>query len=256
MSAPRNKIEIKSDMKTAIVTGGSRGIGRAIALMLAEEGCTVAINYNNNYEEAQCTLNKIKEKGARCAAFKSDISSFENAAIFVKECKKYLGNVDVLINNAGIIRDKPLFMMKEKYWSELIDLNLKGYFNMTNQIIVDMLKRKKGRIINISSVSGIVGMIGQTNYCASKAGIIGFTKALAKECARANITVNCVAPGFIETDMTKQLSDKIKTKIITKIPMGRLGTVDDVAETIRFLIFGKSQYITGQVLTVDGGLSA
>jgi len=242
--------------KKAIVTGGSRGIGAAIVETLVGDGFDVAFSYIANKEKADAVASAQSARGAHVAAFQADISNFDSAAAFITNAKEFLGgDVDVLVNNAGITRDKTLFMMKPEEWNAVIDTNLTGYFNVTRNIISYFLKNKRGCIINITSVSGLVGIAGQTNYCASKAGIIGFTRALAKEAARAGVPVNCVAPGFIDTEMTQAMPEKHLEEIKTMIPMRKMGQAQDVADLVSFLASDKSRYITGQVFAIDGGLT-
>ena len=221
--------------KLALITGGTRGIGKQIALTFAKEGYNIAINYRTENDD----LKKTK---------------FKDCEQFVKQIVKEFGNIDVLVNNAGITKDTLLMRMKEEDFKQVIDTNLVGTFNVTKNVITYMMKARNGRIINISSVVGISGNAGQTNYAASKAGIIGFTKSLAKEVASRNITVNAVAPGFIETQMTAVLKENIKEEIAKKIPLKRMGTTQDVANVVKFLASSDSSYITGQVIHVDGGM--
>lgn len=240
--------------KVAIVTGATRGIGRAIALELASEGAKVAFNYVKSDSEAKSLLEEIKVSGSEGLSCKFDVRDFKTAHEFVAKTKEYFGGLDFLVNNAGILRDKALMNMEKEDWQEVIDTNLTGYFNLSRACIVTFLKQKHGNIINISSVSGISGIARQVNYSASKAGIIGFTKALAKEVAPYGVRVNCVAPGFIETDMTSQMKEEVKKSSIERIPVGRFGKPEDVAKTVSFLLSSASGYITGQVIKVDGGL--
>ncbi len=241
--------------KKAIVTGGSRGIGSAIVESLVNNGFEVAFSYLSNKEKADALVNALKDKGGKAAAFQADISNFESAAAFVINAREFLADVDVLVNNAGITKDKSLFIMQPEEWHNVINTNLTGYFNVTRNLIGYFFKNKRGCVINITSVSGQVGIAGQTNYCASKAGIIGFTRALSKEAAKLGIPVNCVAPGYIDTEMTKAMPEKHLEEIKNMIPMRRMGTASEVAEVVSFLASDKARYITGQVFTIDGGLT-
>lgn len=240
--------------KVALITGGTRGIGKQIAITLAEAGYDIAINYRKENEDLISTKKEIEEKNVKCLAVQGDVSNFDDTERFIKETFDEYGQIDVLVNNAGITKDTLLMRMKKEDFQNVIDVNLVGTFNVTRNVIPYMMKARSGRIINISSVVGISGNAGQTNYAASKAGIIGFTKSLAKEVASRNILVNAVAPGFIETDMTDVLKDGIKDEIAKNIPLKRMGTVTDVANVVKFLASEESSYITGQVLNVDGGM--
>ena len=240
--------------KLAIITGGARGIGKQIALTFAKEGYNIAINYRTENEDLKNTKKEIEENNVKCFTFQGDVTNFKDCEQFVKQIVEEFGSIDVLVNNAGITRDTLLMRMKEEDFKQVIDTNLIGTFNVTKNVISYMMKARSGRIINISSVVGISGNAGQTNYSASKAGIIGFTKSLAKEVASRNITVNAVAPGFIETQMTDVLKDDIKEEIAKKIPLKRMGTPQDVANVVKFLASNDSSYITGQVINIDGGM--
>ncbi len=240
--------------KVAIVTGASRGIGRAIALELAKEGAKVAFNYLKSDADARSLLEEIKKAGSEGLSLKGDVRNFDLAREFVEQVKSYFGSLDFLVNNAGITRDKALMSMEKVDWDEVIETNLTGYFNMSRAVIVTLLKQKSGGIVNISSISGISGIARQVNYSASKAGIIGLTKALSKEVAPYNIRVNCVAPGFIETDMTNAMKEEIKEKFKRSIPFGRFGKAEDIAKAVSFLLSERANYITGHVIKVDGGL--
>lgn len=240
--------------KAAIVTGGARGIGRAIVLMLAREGADVAFTYLKSNKEAEELKNEVEKLSRRCLALQIDVRDFEKSKELIQKTRETFGRLDILINNAGIIKDKALMMMAKEEWQEVIDTNLTGVFNVTRNAIVSFLKQKKGDIINITSVSGITGMSRQTNYAASKAGIIGFTKSLAKEVAAYNIRVNAVAPGFIETDMIAGLKEDYKEKLKQEIPLCRFGSVEDVSAAVKFLLSDAANFITGQVIIVDGGL--
>ncbi|HHV46520.1 MAG TPA: 3-oxoacyl-[acyl-carrier-protein] reductase [Tissierellia bacterium] len=240
--------------KNALVTGGSRGIGKAIAVELAKNGVNVAITFVNNEDLAERTVDEIKKHGVRALAVRADVSREEDVLNMAKTVKENLGSIDILVNNAGITRDNLLMRMDTEDWDKVIDTNLKGTYLCTKSVIRDMIKKKSGKIINIASVAGVAGNFGQTNYSASKAGIIGFTKSLAKEVASRGINVNAVAPGLIETDMTLALKEDTKNSLVKNIPMGRLGTVQDIANIVVFLASEKSDYITGQVINVDGGM--
>jgi 3-oxoacyl-[acyl-carrier protein] reductase len=240
--------------KCAIVTGAGRGLGRAIALKLAELGANIVVNYRNSEKEAEELIQDIEAKGVEALMVKADVSSFEQCEGLIKAAVEKFGKIDILVNNAGITKDTLLLRMKEEDFDKVIDINLKGCFNTTKHVSSVMLKQKFGRIINISSVIGLVGNAGQSNYAASKAGIIGFTKACAKELGSRGITVNAVAPGFIETEMTEVLSDKLKEATINSIPLKRFGSPTDVANLVAFLAADESAYITGQVINVDGGM--
>ena len=240
--------------KLAIITGGTRGIGKQIALTFAKEGYNIAINYRTENEDLKNTKKEIEENNVKCFTFQGDVINFKDCEQFIKQIVEEFGNIDVLVNNAGITRDTLLMRMKEEDFKQVIDTNLIGTFNVTKNVISYMMKARSGRIINISSVVGISGNAGQTNYAASKAGIIGFTKSLAKEVASRNITVNAVAPGFIETQMTDVLKEDIKEEIAKKIPLKRMGTPQDVANVVKFLASSDSSYITGQVINIDGGM--
>ncbi len=240
--------------KVAIVTGATRGIGKQIALTLAQEGYNIVINYRKENEELKELKKSIEKNNVECLTIKADITNFEECENLVKSTIDKFGKIDVLVNNAGITKDMLLMRMKQEDFKQVIDVNLIGTYNMTKNVINSMMKSRAGRIINISSVVGISGNAGQTNYAASKAGIIGFTKSLAKEVSSRNILVNAVAPGFIETDMTDVLKDEVKQEIEKSIPLKRMGTVQDVANVVKFLVSEESSYITGQVINVDGGM--
>ncbi|MHC4321097.1 MAG: 3-oxoacyl-[acyl-carrier-protein] reductase [Planctomycetota bacterium] len=241
--------------KTAIVTGGTRGIGKAIVLELAKSGCNVAFNYSKSDDLANELVKEIEGLGVKAMAKKADVSDFESAKEMVKEVKDEFGQIDYLVNNAGITRDKLLALMKENDWDDVININLKSVYNFSKAVIMSMIKQKCGNILNITSVSGIAGVAGQANYSASKAGMIGFTKALAKEVGKAKINVNAIACGFIETDMTSELPGEYKQKMIDMTALKRFGTTEDVARTAMFMLSDDAKYITGQVLSIDGGLA-
>ncbi|MBU5334063.1 3-oxoacyl-[acyl-carrier-protein] reductase [Anaerocolumna aminovalerica] len=240
--------------KVALVTGASRGIGRAIALTLAGYGAIVIINYCGSKEKAEEIVNQIKENGGTAIAYQADVADFEAVKTMFSDITKEYGRIDILVNNAGITKDNLILKMSEEEFDAVINTNLKGVFNCLKQASRIMLKQKEGRIINISSISGVVGNPGQANYCAAKAGVIGITKSLAKELGSRGITVNAVAPGYINTDMTAVLKDDLKEKVTELIPLKRLGEVEDIAETVAFLASDKASYITGQTIQVDGGL--
>ena len=240
--------------KYALITGAIRGIGKQIAITLAKQGYNIALNYRKENEELENTKKEIEEIGVQVLAVKGDVANFEECENFVKQVIERFGQIDVLVNNAGITKDMLLMRMKKEDFEQVIDTNLVGTFNVTKNVVPYMMKARSGRIINISSVVGISGNAGQTNYSASKAGIIGFTKSLAKEIASRNILVNAVAPGFIETNMTDVLKDDVKQEIAKNIPLKRMGTAHDVANVVKFLASDDSSYITGQVINVDGGM--
>lgn len=240
--------------KVALITGGTRGIGKEIAYTLAEKNYDIIINYRTENEELMKLKKEIEQKRVRCLLLKGDVSNFEDCKKLVEEAINRVNHIDVLVNNAGITKDMLLMRMKPEDFNEVINVNLIGTFNMTKNVINYMMKERKGRIINVSSVVGISGNAGQTNYAASKAGIIGFTKSLAKEVASRNILVNAIAPGFIQTDMTNILKENVKDEIEKTIPLKRMGTAKDVANVVKFLVSEDSSYITGQVIQVDGGM--
>lgn len=242
------------DGKIALVTGGSRGIGRAIALRLAEEGAKVAINYAGNQTAAEEVKAIIEQHGGTAMIVQTDVSDSTAAAEMVARVHEELGGLDILVNNAGITRDTLLIRMKDEDFDAVINTNLKGIYACTKAAAKFMTKQRSGRIVNLSSVVGEIGNIGQTNYAAAKAGVIGFSKAAAKEFAARHVTVNVVAPGFIDTDMTAVLKDNIREKLIEGIPLGALGKPEHVADAVLFLVSDAASYITGQVLNVDGGM--
>ncbi len=240
--------------KVALITGATRGIGKQIAINLATAGYDIAINYRSENDDLVNTKKEIESKNVKCIAVKGDVSNFEDTKRFVDEVIEAFGQIDVLVNNAGVTKDKLILRMDKEDFESVINVNLVGTFNVTKNVVPYMMKKRTGRIINISSVVGISGNAGQSNYSASKAGIIGFTKSLAKELASRNILVNSIAPGFIETDMTAVLKDDIKSEISKNIPLQRMGTSNDVANVVKFLASDDSSYITGQVINVDGGM--
>ena len=236
--------------KTVIVTGAAKGIGKAIAIAFAKEGSNIVLNYHSSVSDE--TVKEIEEQGVKCMPVQGDVSDFDFAKNLIRDVKKEFGSIDVLVNNAGITKDMLLMRMSEEQFDSVINTNLKGSFNMIRHASSVMLKQRSGAIINMSSVSGVAGNIGQANYAASKAGVIGLTKATAKELAQRGVTCNAIAPGFIETDMTAVLNDDTKDAILNSIPLSRAGKPEDVANAAVFL--AKNSYITGQVLNVDGGM--
>lgn len=241
--------------QSAIVTGGTRGIGYGIVMRLAREGADVAFTYVSSEERATEVANEVKALGRKSIAIKADAANAEEAQKVVDETVAAFGKIDILVNNAGITRDTLLMRMSEQDWDAVLDTNLKGVFLLTKAAIRPMMSARKGRIISISSVVGIVGNPGQANYCASKAGVIGFTKSVAREVASRGITVNVIAPGYIGTDMTDKLNDAQRQAIIDQVPLKRVGIIDEVASAVVFLGSGDSSYITGHVLNVDGGMA-
>ncbi|MBQ8682521.1 MAG: 3-oxoacyl-[Selenomonadales bacterium] len=242
------------DGKVALVTGASRGIGRAVAIRLAKSGAKIAVNYAGNQAAAEEVKQIIEQNGGEAILVQADISNAESVDAMVAQVMEAFGRIDILVNNAGITRDTLLMRMKEADWNAVIQTNLTGVFYVTKAVSKIMMKQRSGKIVNMSSVVGLMGNAGQANYAAAKAGVIGFTKSMAKELAARNITVNAIAPGFISTDMTAVLPDKVKEDLATKIPMGRLGEADDIASAVLFLVSDSANYITGQTLNVDGGM--
>lgn len=241
--------------KVAVVTGASRGIGRAIALKLGSGGASVVVNYNSSPEQAQKVADEIIAAGGKAAIFKADVSDHAQAQELIKFAVDTFGNLHILVNNAGITRDNLLMLMSDSDWDAVIDTNLKSTFNCSKAAVKHMMRKRSGRIINISSVSGQMGNPGQTNYSASKAGQIGFTKALAREVASRNITVNAIAPGFVDTEILDAMPAEARETALKMIPLGRLGTTDEIANAVAFLASDMANYITGQVLGVDGGIA-
>ncbi|MCU7667099.1 3-oxoacyl-[acyl-carrier-protein] reductase [Bacillus thuringiensis] len=246
---------MKLEHKVAIVTGASRGIGKAIALELARNGADVVINYSGNEEAAKEVAKEVEELGRKAIIIKANVAIASEVEEMFKETINNFGKVDILVNNAGITRDNLMMRMKEEEWDAVINTNLKGVYNCMKAAIRPMMRQKSGRIVNISSVVGILGNPGQVNYVAAKAGVIGITKTMAKELASKGITVNAVAPGFIETDMTDELSEGIKEGLLKQIPLKKLGQPEDIAKVVRFLVSEDAQYMTGQTISVDGGMA-
>lgn len=240
--------------RVALVTGGGRGIGRAIALRLAEEGARVAVSYRGDDASAEKTVSLVREKGAECGAFKGDVSSAEDVKALVDRVGESFGPVEILVNNAGMTRDNLLLRMKDEEFEEVLETNLVGTYLCTKAVLRGMFRARWGRVVNVSSVVGLAGNAGQSNYAASKAGIIGFTKSVAREVATRGITVNAVAPGYVETELTGGLDEEIKGRILDQVPAGRFAEAEEVAEAVAFLAGEKAGYITGQTIAVDGGM--
>lgn len=247
-------MQLRLDNKIAMVTGASRGIGRSIALALAAAGATVVVNYRSQAEAAEAVVAEITAAGGQASAIQADVASSDDVEQLFKTVLERYGSIDILVNNAGITRDTLLLRMKEDDFDSVINTNLRGPYLCTKAVLRPMTKARAGRIINISSVVGLMGNAGQANYAAAKAGIIGFTKSTAREMASRNITVNAVAPGYIDTELTGVLSDSVRESILASIPLGRLGTPEDVANLVCFLASDAASYITGQTFTVDGGM--
>lgn len=243
------------DGKIAVVTGAGRGIGKGIALAMAREGAMVVVNYNGSKERAEEVVSEIEKNGGKAVAIQCNVSDFEQAKEFYASVVKEYGRIDILVNNAGITRDNLIMKMSKEEFDDVIETNLAGTFHGIKFVTRPMMKQRAGRIINIASVSGVIGNMGQANYSASKAGVIGLTKAVAKELASRHITVNAVAPGFIATEMTEKLSESVREEAAKTIPFGEFGKVEDIAEAVVFLASDRARYITGQVLCVDGGIA-
>lgn len=241
--------------KIALITGAGRGIGRAIAIALAKEGAEVVINYNGSEERAKEVKQTIEENGGKASIYKCNVSDFAACEAMIKDIAKEYGHLDILVNNAGITKDGLIMKMKEEDFDSVLNVNLKGTFNTIRHSARQMLKQRSGKIINISSVSGILGNVGQANYAASKAGVIGLTKTMARELGSRGITVNAIAPGFVDTEMTEVLSEEIRENACKQIILGRFGKPEDIANTVVFLASDKADYITGQVISVDGGMN-
>ena len=241
--------------KIALITGAGRGIGRAIAIALAKEGAEVVINYNGSEERAKEVKQTIEENGGKASIYKCNVSDFAACEAMIKDIVKEYGHLDILVNNAGITKDNLVIKMSEEDFDAVMDTNLKGTFNTIKHMYRPFLKQRAGRIINLSSVSGVLGNAGQANYAASKAGVIGLTKSVARELAARNITVNAVAPGYIDTDMTQAMTEAAREATLAQIPLRRVGTPKDIAETVAFLASDRASYITGQVISVDGGMA-
>ncbi|HXS70356.1 MAG TPA: 3-oxoacyl-[acyl-carrier-protein] reductase [Patescibacteria group bacterium] len=240
--------------KAALVTGGSRGIGKAIGLRLARQGADVAFSFRGNADAAKATADEIESIWMKALSIQADVKDPASADTVVKTALEAFGKVDILVNNAGVTRDDLIMRMSEEAWREVLETNLFGAFWMTKAVTRPMLKARAGRIVNITSVSGQAGQMGQANYSSAKAGLIGLTKATARELASRGITVNAVAPGFVLTELTKDLPEALQSELIARTPLGRFGTVEEIADTVAFLVSDEAQYITGQVLAVDGGL--
>lgn len=248
---------MSKQLQHILVTGGSRGIGRGIVTHLVNSGYKVTFLYKSNKEAAEELVHSFStESQENVYAYQCDVTDFERTKTVVSTIIQEHGELDGLVNNSGTLRDGVLLMMTEENWKSVIDTNLTGNFNVTRALITHFLKKRRGRVVNISSVAGVVGIPGQTNYCASKSGIIGFTKSLAVEVAKYGINVNAVAPGYIDTEMVQNIPDQKKEELFSKIPMGNVGDVSDVAHLVRFLLSDESRYITGQVIAIDGGLTA
>lgn len=245
---------MKLENKTVLVTGASRGIGREIALIFAKEGANIVVNYSGSKEKAEEVVNEITALGQKAIAYQCNVSDGESVQTMVKETIAEFGSLDILVNNAGITRDNLLMRMKDDEWDDVININLKGVFLCTKAVTRQMMKQRAGKIINVSSIVGVIGNPGQANYVAAKSGVIGLTKTTAKELASRNITVNAIAPGFITTDMTDQLKDDVKEAMLAQIPLGKFGQAKDIANAVLFLASDDANYITGQTIHIDGGM--
>lgn len=249
----KDAMQKRLDGQTAIVTGAGRGIGRAIAKELAEVGANLVVNYVSSAESAKELVKEVEELGSKALAIKADVTQYEQVGEMIKQTLATFGQIDILVNNAGITRDKTLKNMNRQQWDEVIDTNLGSLFNCTRQVLPYMLERKKGKIVNISSFVALAGNIGQSNYAATKAGIIGFTKSVALEVARHGITVNAVCPGFTETDMLWEVAPEIRQRIMDRIPMGRFGTSEEIAACVRYIVT-EGDYMTAQAISINGGV--
>lgn len=245
---------MEENRKVALITGGSRGIGKQVALKFAQEGYNVVVNYVSENTDIESLKKELESKGTEAFIVKADVTSYEESENMIKAIIEKFGKIDVLVNNAGITKDSLIMRMKEEDFAQVINVNLKGTFNVTKNVVPYMMKQRSGKIVSISSVVGLMGNAGQCNYAASKAGIIGFTKSIARELASRNILANCVAPGFIRTDMTDVLSEAVKENINKQIPLNKMGEAKEVANAVYFLASEENTYITGQVLNVDGGM--
>lgn len=249
---------MKSTQKIALITGSSRGIGKAIALRLAKDDIAIAVNYfeeggGKNLADAEETKNEILAAGGNAEIFECNVSNFQKVQEMVQSVIKHFGKIDILVNNAAILRDKTLKKMSEDEWSSVLSVNLTGVFNCCRAVIEHMIENNSGRIVNISSISGQIGFFGQTNYAAAKAGVMGFTRSLAREVAFKNIRVNAISPGLVDTDMARQIPDEVRTELLKQIPMGRFAQPEEIAELAAFLVSDKSSYITGQTIHINGG---
>lgn len=251
---PEQPSPTEQSTRSALVTGGSRGIGRACVLRLAEDGYDVAFCYTSRADAAEEVCQEASQYGTRVIAVQADVADAEAVRAMVKEVNTEFGSLDALITSAGIVRDNPLLLMSDDQWQQTVDVNLTGTYNVCRAVAFDMLKRRAGSIVTLSSVAGVYGIASQTNYAATKSGIIGFTKSLAKEVGRYGIRVNAVAPGFIETDMVAGLDPEYMRKMVSGVPLGRMGTAEEVANIVSFLVSDRASYVTGSVMHVDGGI--